>query len=80
MSWCNIKIGRREMGNYTRANAKPERNADIVDMRLNRGIYYRIIAEKHGISTERVRQIVEKHLRYQRWREYHNDLWGKAHA
>ena len=59
------------MPTYTRANARLERNADIVDMRLNQGIYYRIIAEKHAISIERVRQIVTKYERHKRWEQAH---------
>jgi len=59
------------MNTCTRKNAQHERNAEIVDMRLNKGMYYRYIAEKHDISIERVRQIVAKHERKERWRIAH---------
>ena len=54
------------------SNAKPERNTAIWRERKEEGTPLRALGEKHGLTTERIRQIVAKEDRIRKRREYFN--------
>lgn len=55
-------------------DALDERAQQIIRMRYEQGMKYQIIAEKYGIGTERVRQIISHSLRKLRAPQYYGQL------
>jgi hypothetical protein len=55
-------------------HAKPERNLAIWQERKEQGTTFRVLGEKHGLSQERIRQIIAKEDRRIKRRAYFNEL------